>query len=124
MSATLSLPGHSGRVDAGTRRHPLLFGTVRCGEDGAFRQRNLRLLPLAIAVHLVALGVLLTVRPVPRPLPEEPPRVVFLRALPPPRPAGAPAASAPAPRPSPPKARVAPRKREIRPPVITPPCET
>jgi periplasmic protein TonB len=120
VSATLSLPGHPAMVDAGPRRSPLLFGTVRHGEDGRFWRRLLRLLPLAIALHLVAMVVLLTVHLAPRPIPEEPPRVVFLRALPPARPAGAPAASAPAAHPIPPKARVAPKKREIRPPVVPP----
>jgi protein TonB len=119
VSATLSLPGHSAVVEPGTRRTPLLFGTVRRGEDGGFWRRMLRLLPLAIALHLVALAVLLTVRPAPRLAREEPPRVVFFRALPPARPAGAPAASTPA-RPSPPKARVAPRRKEIRPPLAPP----
>jgi periplasmic protein TonB len=107
-------------VDAGPRRPPLLFGTVRHGDDGSFRRRLLRLLPLAIALHLVAVAVLLTLRLAPRPIPEEPPRVVFLRALPPARPAGGPAASAPTARPIPSKARVAPKKREIRPPVVPP----
>jgi periplasmic protein TonB len=120
VSATLSLPGHSAMVDAGPRRSPLLFGTVRHGEDGRFWRRLLRLLPLAIAVHLVAVAVLLTLRLAPQPVAEEPPRVVFLRALPPARPAGAPAASTPAARPIPPKARVAPKRREIRPPVVPP----
>ena len=80
----------------------------------------LRLMPLAVAVHLVAVAVLLTLRLAPRPIAEEPPPVVFLRALPPARPAGAPAASAPVAQKSPPKARVTPRKRELRAPVVPP----
>jgi protein TonB len=78
----------------------------------------LRLLPLALALHLLALAVLLTVRPAPRTVPADPPKVVFLRALP--RAASAPAPSAPAAHPTARKARVTPHRREIRPPVVLP----
>ncbi|HZW90618.1 MAG TPA: hypothetical protein VFF12_16155, partial [Myxococcaceae bacterium] len=118
MSATLSLPGPSA-VMATASRAPQLFGAVRRGEDLGFWRRMLRLLPLALALHLVAFAVLLTVRPAPRPLPEEPPRVVFLRALPQAR---APAAGAEQARahPSPQKARPVTHRREIRPPQVLP----
>ena len=115
MSATLSLPGPSAVMDT-ARRAPPLFGSVRHGEDRGFWRRMLRLLPLACALHLVALAVLLTVRPAPLPVREEPPQVVFLRALPPAR---APAAGGEA-HPPPPKARHVTRRREIRPPVVPP----
>lgn len=118
MSATLSLPGPSGVMDAGARRAPPLFGSVRRNDDRGFRRRMLRLLPPVLAVHLAAVAVLLTVRPAPRALPAEPPRVVFLRALP--RAAAAPAPSAPAAHPPARRARVVPHRREIRPPVVPP----
>jgi len=116
MSATLSLPGPSGV--AGARRAPPLFGSVRRNDDRGFRRRMLQLLPPVLALHLLALAVLLTVRPTARPIPEDPPKVVFLRALP--RGAAAPAPSAPAARPPARKARVAPHQRVIRPPVVPP----
>jgi periplasmic protein TonB len=117
MSATLSLPGPSSVVDGGARRAPPLFGSVRLEDDGGFGRRMLRLLPPVLGFHLLALAMLLTVRPAPRPIAEEPPKVVFLRALP--RAATAPAPSAPA-HPPARKARVAPHRREIRPPIVPP----
>ena len=116
MSATLSLPGASAMMDP-ARRTPPLFGSVRHGEDRGFWRRMLRLLPFVFALHLAAFSVLLTVRPAPLPVREEPPRVVFLRALPPAR---APAAGVQQAHPQPPRARAISRRREIRPPVVPP----
>ena len=117
MSATLSLAGPSSVVDPGGRRQPPLFGSVRRGEDRGFWRRMLRLLPLVLALHLVALAAILTVRPKHLPVAEDPPRVVFLRALPAAR---APAPAAPQAHPRPPKARPAAHRREIRPPTVIP----
>ena len=117
MSTTLSFPGRSAVLDTAPRRELALFGTVRQGDDRRFWRRMLRLLPLAIGLHLLAVALLLTVRPVPRPVPEEPPKVVFLRALPR---AAAPAPSAPATHPRPPKARPRPQPKTLRPPPIVP----
>ena len=77
----------------------------------------LRLLPLAIGLHLLAVALLLTVRPVPQPVPEEPPKVVFLRVLPR---AAAPAPSAPATHPRPPKARPRPQPEDAPAPAGAP----
>jgi len=117
VSTTLSFPGRSAVRDSTPRRELGLFGTVRLGDDRRFWRRMLRLLPLAIGLHLLAVALLLTVRPVPRPVPEEPPKVVFLRALPR---AAAPAPSAPATHPRPPKARPRPQPKTLRPPPVLP----
>ena len=117
MSATLSLPGPSSLLDPGGRRTPPLFGSVRRGEDRGFWRRMLRLLPLVLALHLLAVAAILTVRPKPLPVPEDPPKVVFLRTLPPAR---APAPAAPQAHPRPPRARPVAHRREIRPPSVTP----
>jgi protein TonB len=117
VSATLSLPGPSSVLDPGGRRAPSLFGSVRRGEDRGFWRRMLRLLPPVLAAHLVLVAALLTVRPRPLPVPDEPPRVVFLRALPQAR---APAAPAQQAHPRPPKARPVAHRREIRPPAVIP----
>jgi hypothetical protein len=111
---SISLSGQPG-FEPPVRWEGALFGTVRRGDDGSFGRRLLRIAPFILG-STRSRRALLAVKPSLRPVVEEPPRVVFLRAVP----RSAPAAPRTAPV-IPPKQKVVQRNRDrVVPPKVIP----